>query len=184
MFINTTTKVNYTVYHNDTALFTSPYCINELYESMLYWSNQTEWYHAVAQVSFYLEPDNQEITQIQRISGFTPSYLEDGIHLAIFVFVAWYIILRPMTRMLEDCMGVAKQIKHNFKVDEITPQMVEMLRERKTKKHVKAHLRQHQFNKQKKLLGVSAFDVFWVKYVGCLGGLLEKPWIKLGDKRS
>lgn len=58
MFLNTTYRDENNLNSNDTSLYTSPgtTCMNEFIERMLYFSNQTNKFHAVMTSNIYIEP--------------------------------------------------------------------------------------------------------------------------------
>lgn len=119
--VDTDYKVDNGFYNNDTSVYLTEACQNTyLGERLLYLSNQTEWYHAVSSVIFTLDPWEQEIIQLQKISAYVNAPLEDTLMILMFVGVFFYLVIMPINRMINESQRLSQLCNDLYKVDSYT----------------------------------------------------------------
>ena len=103
----------YNVKNNDTELFnsTGDTCSNEYIESLLYLTDQTNWYHSVSLIAFQLEPTSQNLIYNQAVSNYEPNQLMMVLSVMAIVSIGYALIIRPFEYILKDCQTLSSEIK-------------------------------------------------------------------------
>ena len=107
---------------------------------------------------------------------------EHYINALLWMFIAWYMILRPFNQMCDECSLAAIQIQKLYRQEdqtyEILQQQFDQARnsKRKDKKQVRA--------KQQAIKDIGGWDVFKIKYLKGLCGCRSKYPIFVDSKQD